>query len=650
MAKICPNCKEENPSAAKFCMHCQTLLVEENQLSEADILRKQLADAKEQLEREKRIKELEEHNKELKKKFESGAIQQQQTSLQTTQEQVDVVELFDENGESFNMKLIATVKHAGKDYLVLTLFFEDEYKIDSNIPAEVFIMHEEYQEGNEKQINPVEDAVVVEQVYTKFKKENGGNYILFDGGDSDNFLPEKQQEAETLLAQANQKMKGTSLTTAQKDKLAIAVNKLNKVYKGSDIDAIDDAIAEVKKAIPPPPPPPLRTFLILLLAGGMVFLASHYKDIIPLIKSGIGNQWEIGYPHAANVIAKFNEGTLTISGNGAMKDWANEVDKPWNSIKNNIKNVVIYDGVTSIGTYAFTNCGNLATVSIPYSITSIERWAFKNTALSTVSLPDGITYIGDYAFENCVTSINIPSSLKVINEGVFWNSKLTSIEIPNSITSIGNRAFEYNVDLQIVNIPNSVASIGTTAFMNCTSLTDISVNWKKPLSIPINTFQNVKTSKIKLHVPSGSQSAYDSAPIWKNFKIVKSATTNNSATSTQQTTQPVTKTTVVSSSPNSQVQTIDYNVKADIAMSHAIEAWNAKQWENAYQYYKEAANYPTANSDIYKQRGANKFKEKAETIIANNNGECDAFAKQLLEFAYKLKPTNEINNLLKKCN
>ena len=94
----------------------------------------------------------------------------------------------------------------------------------------------------------------------------------------------------------------------------------------------------------------------------------------------------------------------------------------------------------------------------------------------------------------------------------------------------------------------------------------------------------------------------------------------------------------------------DYTKRAEIAMTHAIDAWNAKLWENAYQYYKEAADYPTVNSSAYKERGANKFKEKAQTIIDNNNGECDAFAKQLLQYAYNLNPTTEIRNLLNKCN
>jgi len=105
-----------------------------------------------------------------------------------------------------------------------------------------------------------------------------------------------------------------------------------------------------------------------------------------------------------------------------------------------------------------------------------------------------------------------------------------------------------------------------------------------------------------------------------------------------------------SSTETEHTQKADYTQKAEIAMTHAIDAWNAKQWENAYQYYKEAADYPTVNSAAYRERGANKFKEKALTIKANNNGECDDFVRQLLQYAYKLNPTTEIKYLQIQCN
>jgi hypothetical protein len=87
MSKICPNCETENPSAFKFCGKCGFQLVEEEQLSEADKLRKQLAEQKKQNELLERNKELEKERleKELQetKKRQEKAVRQPE--IQTVQ-------------------------------------------------------------------------------------------------------------------------------------------------------------------------------------------------------------------------------------------------------------------------------------------------------------------------------------------------------------------------------------------------------------------------------------------------------------------------------------------------------------------------------------------------------------------------------------
>ena len=168
----------------------------------------------------------------------------------TTKKEVDVIELFDDNGESLIFELLAKVKHVDKNYLVLTPFIEDETQIDPDVPAPVFIMSEEYQEGNEKLLNPVEDKSIVDKVFAKFIKEHSGNYIMHDD-ESYNQLSEKQEEAEAILSQVKSKLGGNQLNDAQKANLAQAANRLNAVSKKDDIIAIDTAIANVKKAMNP---------------------------------------------------------------------------------------------------------------------------------------------------------------------------------------------------------------------------------------------------------------------------------------------------------------------------------------------------------------------------------------------------------------
>ena len=72
-------------------------------------------------------------------------------------------------------------------------------------------------------------------------------------------------------------------------------------------------------------------------------------------------------------------GQLTISGSGAITSYSDKTYVPWYSHRDSIKNVVIGDGVTSIGNYAFSNCyGLTGSLSIPNSVTTIGSTAFYN--------------------------------------------------------------------------------------------------------------------------------------------------------------------------------------------------------------------------------------------------------------------------------
>ncbi len=127
------------------------------------------------------------------------------------------------------------------------------------------------------------------------------------------------------------------------------------------------------------------------------------------------------------------------------------------------KNIIISNGIESIGMYSFYNSG-LTSIIIPNSVTSIEEAAFSNNKLTSLTIPNSVTSIEEAAFyKNQLTSITIPSSVIYIRDSAFNVNQLTSVTIPNSVTSIGNSAF-YNNKLTSVIIPNSVTSIGSSAF------------------------------------------------------------------------------------------------------------------------------------------------------------------------------------------
>ena len=181
-----------------------------------------------------------------------------------------------------------------------------------------------------------------------------------------------------------------------------------------------------------------------------------------------------------------SEGTLTISGAGAMYNYRSEGYSgesndyvPWSRSRGKIKAVIIRDNVTNIGQCAFANCTNLISVIIPDSVTSIEFAAFASCpSLTTITIPDSVTSIGAHAFAKCTSLINvaIPNSVASIENGTFSNcSSLTSVTIPDSVTSIGVSAFNGCTNLTSVTIPDNVTSIEVSAFARCTSLTTITI-------------------------------------------------------------------------------------------------------------------------------------------------------------------------------
>ena len=104
----------------------------------------------------------------------------------------------------------------------------------------------------------------------------------------------------------------------------------------------------------------------------------------------------------ANLTWTLRDTVLTVSGTGAMDDWAFSEDVPWHSYQKKITTVTIGDSVTSIGNGAFNDCIALRSVTIPNSVTSIGGGAFNNCpSLTSVTIPDNVTGIGDYAFNDC---------------------------------------------------------------------------------------------------------------------------------------------------------------------------------------------------------------------------------------------------------
>lgn len=146
-------------------------------------------------------------------------------------------------------------------------------------------------------------------------------------------------------------------------------------------------------------------------------------------------------------------GTLTISGNGKMPDFSSDSYIPsWNACNDAINTIVVEDGVTSIGDYAF----------------------YESEALS-VYIPDSVERIGQSAFyKSAIVSITIPGSVKTIGSNAFYLCpNLTSVTVSEGVTTIDEEAFRGCTALEYIDFPASVTSVGAGAFMSCKEMTRV---------------------------------------------------------------------------------------------------------------------------------------------------------------------------------
>lgn len=178
-----------------------------------------------------------------------------------------------------------------------------------------------------------------------------------------------------------------------------------------------------------------------------------------------GNLTETGQC-GENVYWELNRSTctLTISGTGPMYDYTYDDKSPFNENGfGSIENVVINEGVTTIGNSAFEHSLSLKSITVADSVTSIGGFAFSNdsyleeiyfgknvksigtmafahcTRLKTIELPDNVSELGDMLFYNCsgLKSVKLPEKLKTLNLGVFSGAiSVEKITIPKNCKQI----------------------------------------------------------------------------------------------------------------------------------------------------------------------------------------------------------------------
>ena len=209
--------------------------------------------------------------------------------------------------------------------------------------------------------------------------------------------------------------------------------------------------------------------------------------------------------------------TLTIYGTGAMYDYNNSNNNkaPWRNLETLPTSLVLEEGITHIGNYAFYYCsGFTGDLTIPNSVTSIGKYAFTGCSgfKGSLTIGNSVTTIGEYAFSGCSGfngSLTIPNSVTTIGQNAFYNCKgLTgSLTIPNSVTTIGESAFSNCKGFTgSLTIPNSVTAIGKEAFYNCSGFTEVYSFAEIAPALGIDAFKNINGNATLYYPTSGEQS------------------------------------------------------------------------------------------------------------------------------------------------
>ena len=236
-----------------------------------------------------------------------------------------------------------------------------------------------------------------------------------------------------------------------------------------------------------------------------------------------------------------NNGVLTITGMGAMKDytWDENVRLDWYvNYKKDIRSVVLDNRITHIGNYAFDKCTNIesvrytgytgnAGVALPESVTTIGVHAFSDTGVTgTLKLPEHLTEIDSSAFYHCRKlngELKLPDTVKKIGGFAFHSCGFTGkLELPASLENIGNDAFDFcsgltgkltfpskmnEIDFSIfqgtgiteVVIPSSIKTVHDFAFKSCMNLKKVYLPTKMP-TIYNRAFINC--SDVKFYYPA----------------------------------------------------------------------------------------------------------------------------------------------------
>ena len=166
-----------------------------------------------------------------------------------------------------------------------------------------------------------------------------------------------------------------------------------------------------------------------------------------------------------------SDSVLTITGTGAMTNYSSSSNVPWYSYRQQIKEIVLPNGITNIGNYAFSGCNKISSVTIPNSVTSIGSSAFSTcSGIKTINISNLAAW--------CAISFgNSSANPLYYAKKLYLNGTLIKdLVFPNNVTSIKSYAFYNCSSITSIAIHNAVTSIGKDAFYGCSSMTKVQIS------------------------------------------------------------------------------------------------------------------------------------------------------------------------------
>ena len=199
----------------------------------------------------------------------------------------------------------------------------------------------------------------------------------------------------------------------------------------------------------------------------------------------------------------YDDGEFII--NGTYVPGYSRESAPWYRYHNQIKKIVVEEGINRIERAAFYGCDNVQEVDIADTVTSIEYDAFRNcTKLQAIILPHNLTKMDDSAFRDCksLEKVEIPESLTSIPPRTFMGcSSLEDITLPKNITAIGDSVFENCSNLRQIQLPEGISAIPVSAFYNCKKLYEVYIP-QSVERIETNAFGDCE-SLVNVQIPKG---------------------------------------------------------------------------------------------------------------------------------------------------